>query len=380
MKTLLLTAIFTTNLAIATEVMKPETLEDKTPLSERMLDSKTAEELERNLESTPEIQEKMLMSTGGGNGGDTETITKSGIQRELTRIKNELATFLASPVAKEVFSEVDLEETIELLTDEETFALVQTNLRDKFDIERDAVNYPEELKVFINQGSFESALGTKAIYVLVLHEVFGIQNVEVNNSNSTADAYKESLKLWNFIHTEEVYSLKQQKVAYERGLHCSIGSGKRSIGIQIRKSAARIYSHHYYENLSDLYNRVAAKWRGYDVQTSQNHSVFDGKNIEIKSDGENITKTTFSTYGDKYSVELNAGLGGRYFIDVKDASGKRYNTHTICTVVNYSSSKRSDFLTEDGKSYSGIDSMWLVQSEEKSVKYMNRNLKKLFDN
>jgi hypothetical protein len=142
-----------------------------------------------------DFQIPILKSTGGGNGGDTVSIDLNAVRYELRRVSDELISFLISTTGQELYEDLDTAKTIELLSDTEVFKIVTMQLRDKFLVDRDAVNYPSELKVFLNAKSLEEAIGTKAIYVLVLHEVFGIQGIETNNAESSVQGYIESIQL-----------------------------------------------------------------------------------------------------------------------------------------------------------------------------------------
>lgn len=146
-----------------------------------------------------------------GNGGEYDIINKYGVESDFLRIRKELINFLNSDTALNLYPNIDLKRTIELLEDDEIFELAKENLVDKFNLKRDALNFPENLKVFLEEESFAKAVGTKAIYVLVLHEVFGLQGVEVNDAESSKFSYEESLKLWNYIHADTIYSLRDHK-------------------------------------------------------------------------------------------------------------------------------------------------------------------------
>lgn len=157
-----------------------------------------------------ELKPTMLQNEKG-NGGEYSAINHFGIKADFFRVRGELIQFLSSDTAISLFPKIDLGQTLELLKNNQTFEFTQRVLIDKFYLKRDALNFPNNLKIFLEKKNLEEAMGTKAVYILVLHEVFGLQNIETNNIKSSDFAYEKSLKIWKYIHTEKVFKLKSFK-------------------------------------------------------------------------------------------------------------------------------------------------------------------------
>jgi hypothetical protein len=152
-----------------------------------------------------------LFGNEKGNGGDIDSISRYGLEKDFSRVKFELVDFLVTEKAQDLFLHIDLKRTIKLLLEDNTFSIVKESLYDKYNSKKDALNFPENLKVLLRYGSLVEALGSKAAYVLVLHEVFGIQGVEKYSSSDPGSAYAKSIKIWDYIALSETYELKVQE-------------------------------------------------------------------------------------------------------------------------------------------------------------------------
>lgn len=86
------------------------------------------------------FQASLERSDKGGNGGSLSEIDLAGVKNQLERVRIELIQFLSAESGQEIYSHLNIHETLSVLREANNFEVIYDRLWDKYNIERDAVN------------------------------------------------------------------------------------------------------------------------------------------------------------------------------------------------------------------------------------------------